>query len=307
MDHSVAFGATAGGTQTTHDNVNTIEDIGTVLYYRVKVENSKWSTPPTKVNLVGDRARPDSLARGPDSATATSPKVDANDSLTASTDKYLTRIDLKWAFEDDDFAVVPEDPNTAGTQFMPGSPRPTGFLIDYYIESAAEAATDNPPANIYWQPLQSNTGHARGTYNHIRGLKPGQKVHYRVFSWHTNNYGIPAAVMGSTKAAVSPDPVRGLRTTADGPTKIKLDWDAVPSANNGGSPITHYAVQVFVDQPSRPGASEIGWVNAGTSTNTTLTFSGVGSIEPLDKLVAEQGAWFRVFAVNSKKQDSLGR
>ena len=33
--------------------------------------------------------------------------------------------------------------------------------------------------------------------------------------------------------------------------------------------------------------------------STTFTFSGVGSIEPLDKLTAEQGAWFRVIAINS--------
>ena len=71
---------------------------------------------------------------------------------------------------------------------MSASPRPTGFLIDYFIVDPDDVGS-SVSANIYWQPLQSNTGWARGTYNHIRNLKPGQEVQYRVFSWHKNNYG----------------------------------------------------------------------------------------------------------------------
>ena len=101
----------------------------------------------------------------------------------------------------------------------------------------------------YWQPLQSNTGYARGTYNHLRGLKPGQEGALPgVLVAHEQLWHSPPLRWASTTDAVSPDPVRGLRATADGPTKIKLDWSAVPAANNGGSAITHYAViQVFAD------------------------------------------------------------
>ena len=285
VTHATAFGNMADDAQATHLAIASDVESEKALYYRVKVENSRWATSG-RVNLVPNYARPDSLALG----DGGSPKAAAVDTLNASADKYLTRIDLKWAFEADDYAVGTGDPVTPATK------RPTGFLIDYYIESATDA---DPPDNIYWQPLQSNTGYSRGTYNHLRGLKPGQTVHYRVFSWHTNNYGIPAATMGSTKMAVSPDPVRGLRTMADGPTKINLDWDAVPAGSNGGSPITHYVIQVYDDQPDRPAGGVVGWLNAGTSMSTTFTFSGVGSIEPLDKLTAEEGAWFRVIAINS--------
>ena len=210
-------------------------------------------------------------------------------SLMASNDKYLTRIDLSWAFEADDYVTDAEViPPTTATK------RPTGYLIDYYIVDEKENG-----AKILWQPLQRNTGYSRGTYNHLRGLKPGQDVNYRVFSWHTNNYGLPAVTTGRTADAVSPDPVRGLQATADGPTKIKLDWGAVSAANNGGSPITHYVIQVHIDNPSRPSGNAGGWMNAGTSMNTTFTFSGVDDFEPLETLTAAQGAWFRIIAINS--------
>ena len=290
--HGSAFGDTAGVAQYDHTGIASLVMTQKALYYRIKIANGRWSTS-TRVNLIIERARPDSLALEAD-GSGTDAVAKPTSSLNASSNEYLTRIDLKWAFEADDY------PREGGPPVLAASPRPTGYLIDYYI--GADDAT-----NIYWQPLQSNTGYARGTYNHIRGLKPGQTVHYRVFSWHTNNYGIPAATMGSTKAAVSPDPVRGLRTMADGPTKIKLDWDAVPSANSGGSPITHYVIQVHENQPSAPdgGLTGTGWNRAGSSTSTTFTFSGYGTTPELNKLTAEEGAWFRVFAVNSVNKDAL--
>ena len=286
--HGGAFGADAVS-QDVHTLSTAIDDLEDVIYYKVRVGTTNRWTAAKRVKLVVDRARPDSLALG-----VNGPKVDAVDSLTASSAKYLTRIDLKWAFESDDFAEIDDDDDTMDRR---GTPRPTGYLIDYYI------VDEKDDGKILWESLQSNTGYSRGTYNHLRGLKPGEMVHYRVFSWHTNNYGIPAATMGSTQAAVSPDPVRGLRTMADGPTKIKLDWDAVTAANNGGSAITHYVIQVHADQSDRPtaGASESdeGWINAGTSMSTAFTFSGVGDDEPLDTLTAEEGAWFRVIPINS--------
>ena len=154
--HSEAFqlAATAANAQDIHNGL-TSADLGSrkALYYRVKVENSKWSTT-ARVKLVADRARPDSLALEANAeGTSTTPKL-TDDSLTASVDKYLTRIDLKWAFENDDFDAVPavvdvDDPEN-DVAAMSASPRPTGFLIDYFIEDP-DAAT----ANIFWQPLQT--------------------------------------------------------------------------------------------------------------------------------------------------------
>ena len=179
VPHSDAFNgeATADLPQATH-MADAVTDLGSrkALYYHVKVENSRWSSA-TKVNLVENRARPDSLALA-DGGIA---KAAADVTLKASTNEYLTRIDLKWAFEADDFALVPAVaaiPATNGNAAVPavpavpGSPHPTGYLIDYYIESSTDT---DPPANIYWRPLQSNTGYARGTYNHLRGLKPTRR------------------------------------------------------------------------------------------------------------------------------------
>ena len=135
VTHGTAFGSTPGMEQAMHSNVAGAVTTEKMLYYRVKVENSKWSTS-TRVNLVANRARPDSLAL----TTAGADKTAAADTLTASVNKYLTRIDLKWAFEEDDFAPVPAVPDDVATTdtdesvpAIPGSPRPTGFLIDYFI------------------------------------------------------------------------------------------------------------------------------------------------------------------------------
>ena len=43
----------------------------------------------------------------------------------------------------------------------------------------------------------------------------------------------------------SPDPVRGLTVTADGPTAFNLEWDRV--TETGGADVKFYVVQVVDD------------------------------------------------------------
>ena len=145
-----------------------------------------------------------------------------------------------------------------------------------------------------WMPLQSNTGNARTTYNHIR-LNPGESYNYRIFPEHKGAYGNPADVSGSTKAATVPDPVPGLRAMPDGPTRIKLDWD-MPSFN-GGSTITDYLVQVHSDNDNNNAFADDTapsplWDDAANgmtdAATRTYTFKGLG---------AGDARWFRVFAI----------
>ena len=124
----------------------------------------------------------------------------------------------------------------------------------------------------YWQPLQSNTGYARGTYNHIRNLKPSQMVHYRVFSWHTNNYGIPAVVMGSTKLRSRRTRFAGCGPRPTGRRRSSSTGTAVPAANNGGSPITHYVIQVHEDDTGQPASTSLGWTKCRNQHEHHLHF-----------------------------------
>ena len=71
---------------------------------------------------------------------------------------------------------------------------------------------------------------------------------------------MPGAGPGSTMAATTPDPVRGLIATPDGPTNIKLSW--VKPANNGGHEITAYRIEISTDMDDN--ATHVGtWPLAG--------------------------------------------
>ena len=79
----------------------------------------------------------------------------------------------------------------------------------------------------------------------------------------------------------------------------------MPAANNGGSPITHYVIQVHEDEDGTPAVGSSGWAKAGSSMSTTFTFSGIELSTTLDKLTAEEEVWFRVFAINSVNKSAL--
>jgi hypothetical protein len=196
--------------------------------------------------------------------------------------KYLNRIDLTWDRTASD-AVPPK--------------RPTGYVLDRQIVDASAPVTP-------WIRLQSNTGNSRGTYNDKKDLKPGQTWNYRIFPEDRGTYGVPATIPGRTKAATIPDPVPGLTATADGPTRIKLDWDAPVS--NGGATLTGYLVQVHQDDDddSTFGNDGTSWENAPKghikdAATRTYTYDPTGNDDPAGPLESEDARWFRVIALNS--------
>ena len=138
--------------------------------------------------------------------------------VTATSGAHLRRIDLSWT------RAELEGPSTSYA---------TGYVID--------VSTDGET----WQSLQGNTTWSRPGYEHTRNLDPAKTRYYRVFAWHKHEFGMPDAGTGATMAATTPDPVRGLIATPDGPTNIKLSW--VKPAANGGHEITAYRIEISTD------------------------------------------------------------
>ena len=109
--------------------------------------------------------------------------------------------------------------------------------------SAIDVSTDN----IRWIRLERNTKWARETYNH-RNVEPNSDLFYRVTPGHSRwGFGEPDTDPGSTKDAVVPAPVRGLTVTANGQDKLDLSWPLINAANNGGSPIVGYLIEMADD------------------------------------------------------------
>ena len=262
-----------GSEQFLHED---LPESANMAHYRVRASrgtsNSPWVS--VTVQLTGGARVPNAI-----------PVLDESN-LEATDRTLLNQIDLEWKRD-----------SNAET----GGITPTGYLIDYRIGTgdgdSFTAATGSNGLDGRWQRLQANTGYSRPEYHH-RGLDPGTTVQYRIFPWHKNLYGEPGVIVGSTKAATTPDPVRGLTVVADGPTRLELDWPAV--TENGGAPITGYFIQVADDHDVNLGADAT-WSRAGeTEANVTAyTYAPTGG----DALQAGDIRWFRVFAINSVNTD----
>ena len=167
--------------------------------------------------------------------------------------------------------------------------------------NATYSSIDVSDDNIKWIRLERNTKWARETYNH-RNLKPETMLYYRVTPGHSTwGFGLPATAPGSTKKAVVPTPVRGLTVTANGQDMLDLSWPLISAANDGGSAIVGYLIQVNEDQDATLQNAADGWddVNAITVSGATVTDgAGGGSYTYAEGLTAGSIRWFRVFAVN---------
>ena len=190
-----------------------------------------------------------------DATTATANTVPgAPTGLTATADG-TTAIDLSW--------TEPADNGGAS-------------ISGYKIE-------DSPNGSSGWTELVAN--HTSTSYSHT-GLSPGTTRHYRVSAINSVGTGSASNVANATTGTANtvPGAPTGLTATADGTTAIDLSW--TEPADNGGSAITGYRIEV-----SPNGTSS--WTNRVANTgSTTTSYSHTG-------LSAGSTRHYRVSAINS--------
>ena len=178
-------------------------------------------------------------------------------SLTA-TASGSTRINLSW--------TAPADN---------GGSAITGYTIEV-----------SPNGTSSWTDRVANTGTTTTTYSHT-GLSAGTTRHYRVSAINSVGNGAASNVDDATTddaATTVPGAPTSLTATASGSTRINLSWTA--PADNGGSAITGYTIEV-----SPNGTSS--WTDRVANTGTTTTtYSHTG-------LSAGTTRHYRVSAINS--------
>ena len=206
---------------------------------------------------------------------------------TSTADTGLRQVDLKWTDVEN-----------------------TSYLIDF------RKGTGN------WTALQSSTGYSDATYNH-KGLDPDtdndntNDYSYRLFSYANGAAGVPVGVTSSTSQATTPPGVRGLKTSSDDPTKIKVEWSK--PTTDGGQPITGYRIEIGLDDDfpntdHQNGQSPTHMSEKCPTIPTTADgragyictreVEGAGATTyTLGDLGAGTARWFRVFAINKVAED----
>ena len=109
--------------------------------------------------------------------------------------------------------------------------------------------------NNSWRSLVANTNSMNTGYNH-RGLDPGSEWTYRISA--INSLGIGPATNGvsATTDAIPPGLPENVTAEADGAHAVIVFWD--PPANDGGSAITNYQVEILILEEWRLLASPSG-------------------------------------------------
>ncbi len=130
----------------------------------------------------------------------------------------------------------------------------------YKIEVSADTADS-------WTLLNRNTGSSRAGYIHT-GLEPGTTRHYRVSAINVAGTGAPSDTASATTEATVPDPPTGLEATANGISRIDLDWTA--PEKDGGAPVTGYRIEVSTTKGQT-------WTTLMANTgNTAVPYSHTG-------------------------------
>ena len=151
----------------------------------------------------------------------------------------------------------------------------TSAITGYKIEYSSNGTTG-------WSDLEANTGDTQTTYTDSR-LRPGTTRHYRVSAINATGSGVASRVANATTGSDPPDPPTGLTATAAGRTQIDLSWKA--PADDGGSPITGYQIEV-----SENGTAWSDLEDDTESTSTTYSHTG------LDPVTTRH---YRVSAINA--------
>ena len=192
-----------------------------------------------------------------DDAATTVPGAPTGLTATAS---GSTRINLSW--------TAPADN---------GGSAITGYTIEVSPNGTSSSWTDRV----------ANTGTTTTTYSHT-GLSAGTTRHYRVSAINSVGTGAASNIDDATTddaATTVPGAPTGLTATASGSTRINLSWTA--PADNGGSAITGYTIEVS------PNGTSSSWTDRVANTGTTTTtYSHTG-------LSAGTTRHYRVSAINS--------
>ncbi len=144
-----------------------------------------------------------------------------------------------------------------------------------------------------WSNLVANSGSTETTYRH-RSLAAGSTRHYRVSAINSQGTGSPSMITNATTVAgnvqtIPSDPT-GLTATANGPTRIDLSWTT--PANNGGTAITGYRIEVSSDGTT-------GWADVVATTETT------GTTYSVMDLLGSTTRYYRVRAINAQGQSLI--
>ena len=216
------------------------------------------------------------------------------------------RIDLRWMRD--------QNSNTVESR-----KRPTGYVIDR-----------SDDGGITWEAMHRATQPAdlgtATTYTDSADVEPGKRYTYRVFpvyitsgTAHQDDFGLPGQINASSQEADVPERVENLRTSPNGQTAIKLEWDPLPASKNGGHPVLGYLVQhAATDVDNNKLLNDApGWANFGTNADgtadndddyitvgadtTEFNYRPVDTADPPQPtLSAGNVRWFRVIAITAE-------
>ncbi len=133
-----------------------------------------------------------------------------------------------------------------------------------------------------WTVLVANSQSTGTRYSHT-GLSAGDTRHYRVFAINEWGRGASSNIAHATTDATVPDPPRNLSADATGQTRIDLDWD--PPADDGGSEVTGYRIEVS--------PNGVTWSDLERNTGRTTTRYAHTGLDP------GSTRHYRVSAINS--------
>ena len=106
-----------------------------------------------------------------------------------------------------------------------------GYRIEYLADNGS------------WRALVANSNSMNTGYLH-RGLDPGSEWTYRVRAINSKGIGPASSPVSATTDAIPPGLPENVTAEADGAHALIVAWD--PPANDGGSAITKYQVEIFI-------------------------------------------------------------